>query len=967
MLSATILQALEARAVAAPPPGFSTAFVRYYFRSERASLLTLLRPLDALAEEREADQSPQDLEKGKARTEANLAAMTLVAEAKRQGRALTEDERHVVRAYSGWGGLSIEKNLARMPDGFKAQAQGLIHEFYTPTALAEEIARVLRPLLPGLETSGVVRALEPSAGIGRNVHALTAPQVRWQAVELSPVSSQLLEATVPPGTQVFAGSFEEYVATHPEVDGQVDLVVSNPPYGFRGGTAAKDRPFLKQDRAYFYFLERALGLLRAGGLGVFLVPYGFLTGRAKEYRDFRAQLLSRQHLAAAFRLPSDLFPGAQLVTDLLFFRARGGTLRTPSPADAEVLDGRYYQLHPDHILGVEVRTDEDDGDKSAVQRFEEQLANPTGKRPRFGYEVMRRRTVAGELLPLRLPDVLPERPLCFECPIIPAERSSAPVVLLTAEIEAAARLGRRIAALSALLARGDDASKADAEALHRELLPSLDGFTGHYGSPWARKDLVAATSSPKVGDAVLTFLNAFDKGTGDLVPSVRTLPPFTPRFRGAAMDIDGQARWLYAQTGTVTADSLLSFHRQAGGTLGADALLRALLDEEWAWDRGELFPPEVYYSGYLWPKLDRARSYPDNPDYERQVGKLLDAIKPATFDQIFLSLRSTWVPIEIVRDFVVALFRQPMPPLERVGDQITLPGVDPIVLSLGEMDTYQAKGGARYELTQDLLTFLGYMNNDLQLFRPPVGDGKKLDDARAEFALAVNKQWSKFLDDRAGLRAKLTELYNRLYRGYVAPSYAREPLNLARWGKTIKLNPWQDEAAQALTAKRRGLLCFTVGVGKTFTGCAIIAKARQAGWSVRPVVVVPNNLLWNWYLSFGLALPDYSVGIIGAERYVGKDGKARERTDTPQERAAKWQAFQRGEYDVMLVTYSMLRRSKLSNNMDLTVAELVALDENLQAQLRDQGKSRLKNQVRQEQSRDKLLLARATLLRDLAA
>jgi hypothetical protein len=58
---------------------------------------------------------------------------------------------------------------------------------------------------------------------------------------------------------------------------------------------------------------------------------------------------------AAFRLPSGLFPGANLVTDLLLFRSRGGELPEVDTQDLPLLEGRYFELFPSHLLGKEVR------------------------------------------------------------------------------------------------------------------------------------------------------------------------------------------------------------------------------------------------------------------------------------------------------------------------------------------------------------------------------------------------------------------------------------------------------------------------------------------------------------------------------------------------------------------------------------------------------------------------------------
>jgi hypothetical protein len=82
-----------------------------------------------------------------------------------------------------------------------------MHEYYTPSILADAIADC--PLLPSLAgTTGVVRALEPSAGIGRLVRAFSGKR-----------------GSADPGTRP---------------QGTFNLIVSNPPYGERGAAALED-------------------------------------------------------------------------------------------------------------------------------------------------------------------------------------------------------------------------------------------------------------------------------------------------------------------------------------------------------------------------------------------------------------------------------------------------------------------------------------------------------------------------------------------------------------------------------------------------------------------------------------------------------------------------------------------------------------------------------------------------------
>jgi hypothetical protein len=259
---------------------------------------------------------------------------------------------------------------SKFPPGLVPETFGLIHEYPTPTPLADAMADAVCPLLPGLAgKDNIVRALEPSASVGRLIRAFSARrciplqgagqaiQLRWTAVEYSSVSSKLL-AAVRPDVEVHHMPFERWIVGEgSRHHGTLNLVVSNPPYGERGAAALEDTDtFYKENRAYAYFMRRTLDMLVAGGLGVFLVPAGFLTGNGN--RGLREKLLLRHHLSAAFRLPSqtangrDFVPGANVVMDLIFWRSRGGELGAVDPDDQFILDGDYFEqlpaAHPRH-------------------------------------------------------------------------------------------------------------------------------------------------------------------------------------------------------------------------------------------------------------------------------------------------------------------------------------------------------------------------------------------------------------------------------------------------------------------------------------------------------------------------------------------------------------------------------------------------------------------------------------------
>ncbi|HRI09832.1 MAG TPA: SNF2-related protein, partial [Nannocystaceae bacterium] len=171
----------------------------------------------------------------------------------------------------------------------------------------------------------------------------------------------------------------------------------------------------------------------------------------------------------------------------------------------------------------------------------------------------------------------------------------------------------------------------------------------------------------------------------------------------------------------------------------------------------------------------------------------------------------------------------------------------------------------------------------------------------------------------------------------VPRTYATEPLPIARWGAEITLEGHQVAGARRVLEQRGGLVAFDVGVGKTYTAIAIVGRARQEGWARRPVVLVPGSLVWKWKRDFERCLPDYRVAVIGSERTRLTRGKRyrdvqellkagqitdadaermllSSRTDTPEERAAKWRDFQAGAYDVAILSFDALGRTRIGED-----------------------------------------------------
>lgn len=817
------------------------------------------------------------------RTVANLQALAALLESPKRSDA------ELMLRYTGWGGLSIEEIKDRIPSALVPDGKALLYEFYTPSQVCQDIARLVAPWVVGLPTQdGKVLALEPAAGIGRLVNAFSVSgfeKVSWTAIEYSRLSSALL-GRVRPDIQVLSSSFEEwFVSVGSRARGRFGLVVSNPPYGQRGSEAAIDPDSDHKDtRAYVYFMRRCLELLAEGGIGVFIIPYGFMSATTPYFENLRSRILREAHLRVAFRLPSNLFPGAQIVTDLVILESRGGLLDEVLPEDVEIAKGRYYEAFPTHILGEE----------KGKTRDEDEY----------------RYTVKGDYSGLPAVDV---RPRCINCAPQRITYTSPPVVQkraieaeLPEHVRTAAVLGERVGVYLDLLARGESSTIARAAALHQELYSAV--------LDWAAVNNLASLTDFRESTGIASLLSVFGP-TGEILPTLAQRPAYTEKYQGGD-SIPAMASWLFSSSGPFTVTALLTFRSGLGlPGMSPDEAESELVKAGWAKDFDE--PPvwmsaDSYFSGAIMPRYRRALAQAKSSTIAAaQTARLRELVRFARITEMDPSPRLGWIPMELLREWMSTYLRGPVGQLSRDSGLVTLEGTP--------YPNLEAKLGSKSELA----ALIGFLNYDLALFRPPYRklvdeEGNEesaeeaLDRARVAYSTAAITHFKAWVTAEQSRIELLEAGYNEALGSFVLPTFESGPISMARWGKQIVLAPHQNAVVRRMCHYGGTLNAFDTGVGKTFSGIATIAVQRERGLAKRPVVVVPNTLIWKWYRDVKRCLPDYNVLVVGANRYLNRRGVWVSQVDSAEERITKWRRFQSGQYDVAIVSYSMFGRLGVS-------------------------------------------------------
>lgn len=240
-----------------------------------------------------------------------------------------------------------EKRYNRYMDSLK---QSVLTAFYTPPALVESLASVLRK--HGITPA---RLLEPSAGTGAFVEAFTSGNsVETSAFEKDLLTGKILKA-LHPHARVRVEGFENI---EPSKLGTFDMAASNIPFGdtsvfdlsYSGGSSPAKQQASRSVHNYFFL--KGLDSLQEGGLLAFITSQGVMNSPRNAL--IREYLMENSRLVSAVRLPNNLFAdyaGTEVGTDLIILQKQSGKSTENAEEvlfiESEKIDGVSQNLYFD--------------------------------------------------------------------------------------------------------------------------------------------------------------------------------------------------------------------------------------------------------------------------------------------------------------------------------------------------------------------------------------------------------------------------------------------------------------------------------------------------------------------------------------------------------------------------------------------------------------------------------------------
>ena len=222
------------------------------------------------------------------------------------------------------------------------QSAGSSGEFYTPRAVTDFMAQMIRPQIGermadfacgtgGFLTSWLkaleknVSTVEDQKSFGSSVFGIEKKQFPYMLC----VTNMLLHGVDLP--QVYHdNSLLKDVLDYTEAD-QFDVILMNPPYG--GNEKAEVKNHFPADLASSetadLFMSVVMYRLKENGRAAVILPDGFLFGTDNAKLNIKRKLLKEFNLHTVVRMPGSVFaPYTSITTNILFFDRTGPTEQT---------------------------------------------------------------------------------------------------------------------------------------------------------------------------------------------------------------------------------------------------------------------------------------------------------------------------------------------------------------------------------------------------------------------------------------------------------------------------------------------------------------------------------------------------------------------------------------------------------------------------------------------------------------
>lgn len=875
----------------------------------------------------------------KEKVKRNIEAIKLLHKLEDENRLANSEEQNILSKYVGWGGLPdvfdesktnwskeyYELKELLTDEEYKSARASTLTAFYTPPVVINAIYNTLKNM--GVEQANI---LEPSCGIGNFLGMLPQEMQssKLYGVELDSISGKIAKQLYQKANIKIQG-YEK--SDFP--DSFFDIAIGNVPFGdFKVNDKRYDKNnFLIHD----YFFAKTLDKVRPGGVIAFVTSKGTMDKASPEVRRYLAQ---RADLLGAIRLPDNTFTknaGTKVTSDIIFLQKRENL--TDIMPDWVYLDrdenniaiNKYFVDNPEMILGKMEIVSTAYGYDSTCKAEED-----TNLEEQLDYAIT---NIHGELQNNSIENEIEQEDTSI--PAIPTVKNYSYAVIndklyfrenskmilqdelpLTAQNRIKGLILLRDQTRELINFQMEDYPDEEIHTAQAKLNDLYDRFTKEYGLINSRANETAFSNDSSY--FLLCSLEKID-GEGKCVGKADIFNKRTIKAKKKVLQVDipDEALILSIQD---KAKVDLDYMQQLCN-INKEEIIKSLagvifrvpdyeISDNWV-------TADEYLSGNVREKLKVAEQFAkEDSSFNINVEKLKEVIpKDLTASEIGIKLGSTWIPPEIIREFIFELLDTPS--YNRWDIHVKYSNItaewyiDGKSNDRNNVKAYTTYGTSRinaYKIIEQTLNL-----KDVKIFDTFIDDeGRKQRVLnRKETAIACSKQdaikeaFLNWVWEDPERRNHLVRLYNDKFNCIRPREYDGSHIDFVGMNPEIKLRTHQLNAVAHVLYGNNTLLAHEVGAGKTFEMVAAAMESKRLGLCNKSLFVVPNHIIEQFASEFLQLYP--SANILVATK---KDFETKNRKKFCSRIAT-------GEFDAVIIGHSQFERIPMSIERQIALLE----------------------------------------------
>ena len=902
-----------------------------------------LHPDIPMAERHSFDlaHNPVDEVNKKERFHRNYAAISVLKECQNENRFATPEEQIILSKYVGWGGIpeafderagswqseyAMLKNILT-PEEYAAARESTLTAFYTPPEVITAIYKAMEKM--GFKEGNL---LEPSCGIGNFIGMLpkSMENAKVYGVELDTISAGIAQQLYQKSS-IAAQGFEEVNVPDSFFDG----VIGNVPFGdFKVSDKRYDKyNFLIHD----YFFAKSLDKLRPGGVMALVTSKGTMD---KENSSVRKYIAQRAELLGAIRLPNNTFKGnagTEVVSDILFLQKRDRMIDIEpdwihlDTDENGIKMNSYFVQHPEMILGEMKMVSGRFGPEATCEAFENadlgELLNEA---------VI---NIHGEISEYEVADELDE-----EDNSIPADptvrnfsytvlddkiyfrensRMSPAIVSATAENRIKGMVAIRDSVRNLIELQTEDYPDSEIKQAQEKLNTLYDSFTKKYGLINSRANTSAFSDDSSYALlSALEVINENGERKADMFYK-RTIKPHK-----AVTEVDTADEALAVSMGekaTIDMEYMRELTGKSEEELFADLKGVIFLNPLYGYgnvSEQKYLMADEYLSGNVREKLITAKKsaevYPD--DYKINV-EALEKVQPKdlTASEIAVRLGATWLPPEIIQQFMFEFLGTPYYArwnikvhFSQYSGEWNIEGKSYDRSNVKAYSTYGTSRINGYKIIEETLNL-----KDVRIFdyvededgkRKAVLNKKETAIAQAKQEL-IKQGFQDWIWSDPTRREKLTKMYNEKFNSIRPREYDGSHIVFNGMNPEIELREHQKNAVAHILYGGNTLLAHAVGAGKTFEMVAAAMESKRLGLCNKSLFVVPNHLTEQWAAEFLQLYPAANILVATKKDFETKNRKK------------FCGRIATGDYDAVIIGHSQFEKIPMSIERQRAILE----------------------------------------------